>query len=461
MCPSTPPYSQNEKQEVLYGKQKQDVLRGIALIAKKRIGLFVSLGVVAIMVMAAFPVRASLTQETYSLWKGNSNTVAYGVYAADIVSDVTGRLEILTAGSVYGGPAVGTLAQLKLWSWTGSTLTNVYTKEWRAGQAYTTEAYSVYAADVDGDSTVEIVTVGYGQSQGGSPYPEMVIWHWDGSALVSELDLSRDSSGVFRSVYAYNIDGTGGMEIAVVGEDGSDGALWVFNWYQGSASLKDEETWSGTEVRARSVFIEDVGWTAAKDILTAGYVVTGGAKYGQLRVYDYSNGALSLQGSDTHQFLTSATEFFSVTAAEFYSGYGKYIAACGGFGRAGVAFWNVVSGSLTHLNNADATWPASGTAACHGVYGADIVTGSADVEVIAAGFVEVSSTDNGNIHIFNTHGGAPFNTDDTYWYDNVETQAWGVYAADVDADSTVEVLSVGQSIDSNSVLWADLRIWHV
>jgi len=434
--------------------------------AGKRIGLFVSLGVAVIMVMAAFPVRASLTQETYRLWKGTGNTVAYGVYAADIISDLTGRPEILTVGSVYGGPAVGTLAQLKIWSWTGSTLTDVYTKEWRAGQAYTTEAYAVYAADVDGDSTVEIVTVGYGQSQGGSPYPQMVIWHWDGSALVSELDLSRISAGVFRSAYAYDFGGTpsNAMEIAVVGEDGADGALWVFNWDGSSSSLKREATWSGTEVEVRSVYIEDVGWSSAPEILTAGYIVTGGYKYGEIHVYDYdpAGPTLSSMGSDTHQFSSTNTEFFSVTAFDFYSGHGKYIAACGsGTSMAGVAFWNVPSTTLVYLINADATWPASGTAACHGVYGADIVTASADVEVIAAGFVVVSTTDNGNIHIFNTHGGSPLNVDDTYWYDEAGTQAWGVYASDVDRASTVEVLSVGQMTDNNGVLWADLRIWHL
>jgi hypothetical protein len=415
------------------------------------------------MVMAAFPVRASLTQETYSLWKGNSNTVAYGVYAADIISDVTGRLEILTAGSVYGGPAVGTLAQLKIWSWTGSTLTNVYTKEWRAGQAYTTEAYAVYAADVDVDGTVEIVTVGYGQSQGGSPYPEMVIWHWDGSALVSELDLSRDSPGVFRSVYAYDFDG-GAMEIAVVGEDGSDGALWIFNWYQGSASLKDEETWSGTEVRARSVYIENVGSTWGWTILTAGYTKSGTAYSGQVRAYQYSGGALSYNSQAYWQYSSSRTEGFSVTATEFHSGNGVYIAACGRYSYSGtwnswVRLWRIYNGAFDLRT--DEVWPSSSDPTeCHGVYGRDIGGINADKEVIAGGHATVSGTVKGNIHTFDIVDTTISERDDTYWYDEAGTQAWGVYASDVDSDSTVEVLSVGQMTDNNGVLWADLRIWH-
>jgi len=431
--------------------------------AGKRIGLFVSLGVAVIMVMAAFPVRASLTQETYRLWKGNSNTVAYGVFAADIISDLTGRLEILTVGSVYGGPAVGTLAQLKIWSWTGSTLTDVYTKEWRAGQAYTTEAYSVYAADVDGDSTVEIVTVGYGQSQGGSPYPQMVIWHWDGSALVSELDLSRYSSGVFRSVYAYDFDGNG-MEIAVAGENGSYGALWVFNWYQGSSSLKDEKTWSGDEVRARSVYIEDVGFLWGRAILIAGYTKSGLAYSGQVRAYQYSGGTLIYETQAYWQFYSSRTEGFSVTATRFNSTDPVYIAACGRYSNAGtwnawVRLWKISSDAFDP--QADEIWSgSSGTAAeCHGVYGANIDT-SADKEVIAGGYATVSGTVNGNIHTFNIVGTTKSNIEDTYWYDEAGTQAWGVYASDVDRDSTVEVLSVGQMTDNNGVLWADLRIWH-
>ena len=432
--------------------------------AKKRIGLFVSLGVVAIMMMAAFPVSASLTQETYRLWKGTGNTVAYGAYAADIISDLTGRPEILTVGSVYGGPAVGTLAQLKIWSWTGSTLTDVYTKEWRAGQAYTTEAYAVYAADVDGDSTVEIVTVGYGQSQGGSPYPQMVIWHWDGSALVSELDLSRISAGVFRSVYAYEFDGNG-MEIAVAGENGSYGALWVFNWYQGSSSLKDEETWSGDEVRARSVYIEDVGFSWGRAILTAGYTKSGLAYSGQVRAYQYSGGTLTYKTQAVWQFSSSRTEAFSVTATEFHYSDGVYIAACGRYINSGtwnswVRFWEIDPYDAFD-DLADEKWPDSSTAGeCHGIYGADIGA-SADKEVIAGGFVSVSGTENGNIHIFNIVGSTPSSpADNTYWYDEAGTQAWGVYASDVDLDSTVEVLSVGQMTDNNGVLWADLRIWH-
>jgi len=78
--------------------------------------------------------------------------------------DGDGRIEIVTSGVTaaqgsFAKNATETeLAQLRVWSWDGKTLTLEQSQDWTIGEGVC--AWNVATGDLDGDSKVEIVTVG-------------------------------------------------------------------------------------------------------------------------------------------------------------------------------------------------------------------------------------------------------------------------------------------------------------
>jgi len=173
---------------------------------RKRIGFVVSLGVAAVLMMAALPVRANLDLEKSQEWKGLGNTVVYGTYAKDVDGDNT--VEILTVGSTYDGIPTVTKAQLRIWNWSDSTdtLTLEYNYEYVMGTNSTNSVFrGVYAATLDNDSDVEIVTVGYYTDWRGYYHDHLAIWRWDGTTLTLDREASQVIDSKMRSVFVAEI----------------------------------------------------------------------------------------------------------------------------------------------------------------------------------------------------------------------------------------------------------------
>jgi hypothetical protein len=105
------------------------------------------------------------------------------------------------------------------------------------------------------------------------------------------------------------------------------------------------------------------------------------------------------------------------------------------------------------------TWLNGTATECHGIYAADL-TGSSDLEILAAGYAVLSGIENGQVFTFNFNGSNFNNKEWTHWYTDDDTQAWDDHALNVDGDSDVEVLTAGQADDGHGVLRGQLRIWH-
>src|SRR2546422_7002887 len=88
----------------------------------RRLLWLVWLAMVGMLMIFSLPVRATQTLEKSQEWVANWNTVANGVYAADVDGD--GTVEILTIGSAVTGTGLPqpTQAQLRIWNWNGITL---------------------------------------------------------------------------------------------------------------------------------------------------------------------------------------------------------------------------------------------------------------------------------------------------------------------------------------------------
>jgi len=424
-----------------------------------------------LLVLSAVPALAIHTLVKSQEWVATGDTVANGVYAADVDGD--GTVDILTIGTVHtgSGASAATQAQLRIWNWNGLTLTLKKSKEFTLGDSpatYPTEyGLGVFAGALDGDADVEIVTVGYAVDTSNMNHDHLAIWTWDGTTLTRHIDLGRASPATMRAVYGYDFDGTY-MEIVTVGEDGSNGDVLVFNWSGGGTITGvDSKTWTGTSVAARSVYIENIKNTgSAKQILIGYSKGSGSSRYGHVLVYDFSNGALSSALSDTQFQLSNghSTEVFSVFADYFYGSTTREVGACGSYDNSGSPFAGVQfllwsSGTLgTAVKH---TWQPSGTAnECRGLFAADLTSSSGD-EIVAAGYAVISGTENGELHTFNYDGSSISNQETSHWVTTSDTRAHGVFIKDVDADSTKDILTVGQAKDSHGTLNAQLRIWHL
>jgi hypothetical protein len=105
---------------------------------------------------------SALNLEKSQEWKNLDITEAASMSIYDVDGD--GKGEIVTGGytTSYGSFAVNaedrSRAELKVWSWDGTTLTLKQSKDWIVGEAVS--AWNVGIGDIDGDGIVEIVTVG-------------------------------------------------------------------------------------------------------------------------------------------------------------------------------------------------------------------------------------------------------------------------------------------------------------
>jgi hypothetical protein len=447
----------------------------------RRIGLFVNLGVVAILVMAALPVRANyLSLEKSQEWKGIGDTVVYGTFAKDVDGD--GTVEILTVGSTYDGNPAATKAQLRIWNWndTSDVLTLEKDYEYVMGTNSTNSVFrSVYAAVLDNDNDVEIVTVGYYVDWQGHYHDHLAIWRWDGTTLTLDREATQASDSKMRSVFVGEINGDDNPEIAVVGErditGNKVGKLYIFNWDGSTLTLETSVAWGATigtthDIEVRSVFIEDVSWTSAKEIITAGfyYLPSGFGRAGEVHIYNYTvtggTASLSLVDAEYYQYSDDPTEFYSVFAGELRSGNGNKMAACGWtyysntyYGVLDVIRYDASSGNLVDVD--DDSWTNGTANECHAIYATNIA-GNSDLEIFAGGFATISGTQNGQIVTFNFDGSALVRKGWNNWYVIGDTQVHTVYAKNVDSDNDVEVVSDGQAKDARGTLNGQLSIWH-
>jgi hypothetical protein len=184
--------------------------------SRERIYSIVSLGIAIVMLLTAVPVSAAtITEKAPYTWAGTSgDTKVHGVFAYDVDGDST--TEVITVGESYTGTK--TEAQLGIWNWDGDlNITRETLYNWtNAPNATVTIAYDVFVDDLDQDSTVDIVVCGKTGNATASDYM-LKVFHWDGSNLTSEDPAIEALAEAFYSVYAANITNDSKLEIVASG----------------------------------------------------------------------------------------------------------------------------------------------------------------------------------------------------------------------------------------------------
>ncbi|MGQ0620136.1 MAG: FG-GAP-like repeat-containing protein [Panacagrimonas sp.] len=172
---------------------------------------------------------------------------AYSVHAADINGD--GHVDVLAAGQ---GATAGV---------------RVYRNDGAAEPAFTTSslpsssagASSVHTADLDDDGDLDVLVAQFANDSitafvnDGNPVP-----------VFTSVLISNQADGA-RSVYAGDIDGDGRIDVVSASRDDNKIA-----WYRNNGLLSFSETEISTDARsARSVFVADVNGDGTMDVLSA------------------------------------------------------------------------------------------------------------------------------------------------------------------------------------------------
>jgi hypothetical protein len=144
------------------------------------------------------------------------NTMVNNVKAADVDKD--GVPEIVTGGFTYDGNNVE--AQLRIWNWNGTTIILEKSEEWVTD--YITEVKCISISDIDDDSRVEIVSSGVTAPKMDVVAPEQAqlrAWSWDGSSLSlkQNIDWVVGDGVCAWIVAAGDVDRDGITEVVTVG----------------------------------------------------------------------------------------------------------------------------------------------------------------------------------------------------------------------------------------------------
>jgi hypothetical protein len=258
----------------------------------------------------------TLALEKSETWEGN----IWAVYAAD--ADGDGSIEILTSGSIKNN--MTSEPALRFWSWDGQTLTLRATYN-------NLSIASIFISKIGQDSTPEIITVGRPQTTISST-AQLCIWNWNGQdlALKQNATWSNGAASRANSVYAADLNNDGQTEIVTAGYDNglknSSGQLRVWQIDGSNLSLQANVEWRLQDIAYASdvagnpmgntivnnVKIADVDQDGTQEILTGGFTYDGEKVKGQLRIWNWTNGALNLEASEEFAEL-DITEVKSIT----------------------------------------------------------------------------------------------------------------------------------------------------
>ncbi|MEW5761035.1 MAG: FG-GAP-like repeat-containing protein, partial [Candidatus Thermoplasmatota archaeon] len=168
-------------------------------------------------------VGGALTTEAYERLRSDWNNQMYyhGVYICDVDRD--GVKEILVGSMQYSGS--NWYNDLRIYSWISNTLTLEKSEKWLAPGGSHGHVYSVYAADIDNDGIVEILTGGLHSDSAHSWVSGfLAIWTWNGNVLLKEREIIWKDSGTNtydshwgQALKAKDIDKDGRMEIVTYG----------------------------------------------------------------------------------------------------------------------------------------------------------------------------------------------------------------------------------------------------
>jgi len=278
---------------------------------------------------------------------------------------------------------------------------------------------SVYSADLDGDGDMDVLSA--------SSDDDKIAWYEniDGKGTFGPQKVISDSANGARSVYVTDLDGDGDMDI-LSASIGDDKVAWYENT-DGKGTFSSQQVISLAANGATSVFASDLDGDGDMDVLSALY------SDNAIAWYENTDG----QGTfGTQQIITTEAGLASSVYASDLDGDGDMDVLSASTIDNKIAWYENTDGNGTfgpqQVISAVAKMAMS-------VYAADL-DGDGDKDVLSA-----SNHDNKIAWYENTDGQGAFGPQQVI---TTETDApWSVYAADLDDDGDMDVLSASFADD--------------
>ncbi len=399
----------------------------------------------------------------------------HNLFASDIDND--GVVEIVTGGIMYEANSSfdAGYAPLKIWSWNGKTVFREGALNWEGG------IWCVYASDLNGDGTVEIITAGSAKNQTGQVTTALKIFHFKNQ----ELSFVTEYEGIsINSLTVADLNGDGRGELITVGGYRIDSvtSAQLCTWrYENESLLLTNRFVLENVKEANSVVASDLDKDGIMEIVTAGYAGNLTNSKGALCVWHLEGQDLVLKSSEQWQNLEGYgltisgsvqgnTVVNSVKSSDV-DGDGAGEIVTGGFSYDGsnvtaqVRIWRWNKEGLKLMANQE--WASNYLTEVKCVF-LDDVDDDSTAEIITSGVVcaEGSFSNNATIsetaqlRVWDLHGDKLSVKHSKEWVTDEGVCAWNVATADLLNDGVKEIISVGCSYLSN-LCDPDMRIWSV
>jgi len=415
--------------------------------------------------------------ETYGVG-GTCNFGTHNFFVGDVDDD--GTPEMVTGGLMYyitEEKRTTLEAPFRIWNWNGEAFNLEKSLNWPG------VINSIYAADSDGDSSTEIITSGALLNSTGR-FPSLRVWSYDGENLV----LKANFEGIFvNAIFVGDSDNDGQPEILTAGTvdytSSSKAQLCIWRLNGNSLSLLKSVEWcSASNASANSVFAYDLDGDGTVEIVTGGYDRDLTNSSGQLRVWRWNGQELSLKANEEWRMVEGS---YGVTISGAPMGNTMVenvkVADVDGDGSA-----EVVSGGFTFdgekVNAQLRIWRWNGYAfileeSCEWTT-ADItevksislndVDADGTMEIVTSGLTgyygSFGNTDvppeSAQLRVWSWNGQTLSLECAEEWQIGEGVVAWNVGTGDVDQDGTVEIVTVGCMAES-ALCDPDLRIWSI
>jgi hypothetical protein len=429
--------------------------------------------------MSDFNLEAEQNWDTYTI----GGTCVYGtqnIFVGDVNGD--GVLEILTGGFAYNtsnGSRTGSEAPLKVWSWNGQNVTLKASTTWEGN------ILCLYAADADGDGTVEVITAGYYRNESDSHIASCLrIWSLNSQGLT--LRAQYEGASV-RSIFVNDVDKDGKPEIVTVGDlrktSLNTGQLCVWRFEGNTLSLAARlELDSANVTKAYSVCASDLDKDGKVEIVVGGYSGNLNDSRGQLSIWQWNGNDFSLRANEIWQLVPGVcaktiagavqgnTVVNSVKAADL-DGDGLNEIVSGGFAFDGervdaqLGIWSWDGMVLTPLQSQE--WATDYLTEVKAVSIGD-VDNDGRIEVVTSGMTAAENSfknsdvphDRGQLRVWGLDGTGLILEQKVEWTFDDGACAWNVGSGDVDEDGVLEIVTVGCTA-LGSLCDPDMRIWSI
>ncbi|MFX1582105.1 MAG: hypothetical protein ACFFCJ_07765, partial [Promethearchaeota archaeon] len=402
-------------------------------------------------------------------WYNTSTTVVTSVVTKDLDND--GAIEVITGG--YADLVSGRFAQLRVWRFNGTHFRLVDSYEWQ--MAGTTEIRSVFAEDIDGDATVEIVTGGW-YDDGTRNQGQVMAFNLTSDSLIVEggINWYGTDDTIVNGIWATNVDTDANVEVITVGttymspRNNTELRLWEYNDVTHVFSLQEaKSTYTGDWSQGKAVTAGQADSDSDVEILVAGTCKGSSQSNFEVRIWHVESGLLTLEKVGDWAVTVYRNGLNAICLGDL-TGDGDNEVIMGGYiQRTNQGILDAYLAEAPYDGNnmpieGYEMWPGAGDTEVRGVFVQD-TDGDGDQEIISAGYTDDGLRYKGQLFVAHYDPGAQ-PADKTVheawksWYGPGSTGVNGLWVDHIDNDTSYEIITGGWQSDG-SRFNGQLRSW--